>query len=100
MDPFDVLRKRIDDIDAELVALLSERATCALEIGRLKEAEGLPIYQPAREVQVIAHVREANRGPLDDDAIARLFERIIDEARRLERLAPRQSSSGGSSTER
>jgi chorismate mutase len=100
MDPFDVLRKRIDDIDAALVALLSERATCALEIGRLKEAHGLPIYQPTREVQVIAHVREANRGPLDDDAIARLFERIIDEARRLERLAPRQGSSGGHSTER
>jgi len=100
MDQFEVLRKRIDDIDAELVALLSERAECALEIGRLKEVHGLPIYQPAREVQVIAHVREANRGPLDDDAIARLFERIIDEARRLERLAPRRPHTGRDTTER
>jgi chorismate mutase len=85
----DALRERIDEIDRRLVALLSERASCALAIGRLKEVAGLPIYQPAREAEVLGNVRAANRGPLDDEAIARLFERIIDEARRLERLASR-----------
>jgi chorismate mutase len=88
----DELRARIDDIDRRLVALLGERASCALELGHLKELAGLPIYQPAREAEVLANVRAANQGPLDDDAIARLFERVIDEARRLERLSAARRS--------
>ena len=86
----DTLRARIDQIDHQLVGLLSERAACALAIGRLKELAGMPIYQPAREADVLEHVRTVNPGPLDNDAMTRLFERIIDEARRLERLASRQ----------
>ena len=81
------LRNRIDELDAEIVALLNERAKCAVEIGHLKEQVGQPIYQPAREAEVLANVRRANHGPLNDEAMTRLFERIIDEARRLERLA-------------
>lgn len=93
------LRTRIDAIDRQLVSLLNERAACALAIGRLKEMAGLPIYQPAREAEVLHGVRASNGGPLDDDAIARLFERIIDEARRLERMAAagRHDGSGTSS---
>ena len=83
----DGLRRQIDGLDAQLVELLSRRAACALAIGALKETIGLELYQPDRERQVLEHVRSVNRGPLDGDAIARLFERIIDEARRLERLA-------------
>ena len=83
----DALRERIDALDRQLVALLSQRAACALAVGRLKEQAGLPIYQPVREAEVLANVRSANAGPLDDEAMTRLFERIIDEARRLERLA-------------
>ena len=83
----DALRARIDDIDAQLVALLSERAECALAIGHLKRALRMAIYQPAREADVLAHVCGLNQGPLDDEAIRRLFERVIDEARRLERVA-------------
>jgi chorismate mutase len=83
----DALRRQIDALDEQLVELLNARAGCALEVGRLKEALGLDIYQPDRERDVLAHVRRVNRGPLDDEAIARLFERIIDEARRLERVA-------------
>ena len=81
------LRKRIDELDEQLVRLLSARAACALEVGRAKKAEGVQIYQPGRETEVLAHVVQVNRGPLDDGAIRRLFERIIDEARRLERMA-------------
>jgi chorismate mutase len=84
MGELGALRARIDDIDERLVRLLNERAECALAIGEIKKALGLPVYQPSREVEVIAHVRGINGGPLGDDAIARLFERIIDEARRLE----------------
>ena len=83
----DGLRERIDALDRQLVALLSQRAACALAVGRLKEQAGLPIYQPVREAEVLANVRSANAGPLDNEAMTRLFERIIDEVRRLERLA-------------
>jgi chorismate mutase len=79
------IRERMDELDSELVALLNERASCAKEIGRLKEMVGLEVYQPAREIKVLKHVRAQNDGPLEADAITRLFERIIDEARRLER---------------
>jgi len=83
----DELRKRIDGLDEALVRLLNARAACALEIGRVKKELTLPIYQPARESEVLGHVQEINPGPLDDGAVRRLFERIIDEARRLERIA-------------
>lgn len=87
----EALRARIDEIDERLVALLSERAACALAIGKLKEVAGVPIYQPTREAEVLRHVRTVNIGPLDDDAIGRLFERVIDEARRLERQAAKRN---------
>ena len=83
----DELRRRIDGIDAELVKLLNARAECALAVGQAKKAAGLELYQPSREADVLAHVQRINGGPLDDGAVKRLFERIIDEARRLERLA-------------
>ena len=79
------IRNRMDELDARLVSMLNERASCAQEIGRLKETVGLKVYQPQREREVLNHVRSENQGPLDGDAITRLFERIIDEARRLER---------------
>lgn len=87
VDRLDVLRREIDDIDEQLVRLLNERAKCALAVGREKQGGGLAIYQPIREAEVLSHVQRVNRGPLDDGAVKRLFERIIDEARRLERLA-------------
>ncbi len=75
----------MDELDAKLVTLLNERASCAMEIGRLKKTVGLDVYQPEREIEVLQQVRSRNDGPLEADAITRLFERIIDEARRLER---------------
>ena len=90
----DDLRQRIDDLDDLLVRLLSARAACALEIGREKKRLGLEIYQPSREVEVLAHVQRINPGPLNDESMKRLFERIIDEARRLEREAEVRRESG------
>jgi chorismate mutase len=87
MSRMDDLRDRIDALDEQLVRLLSARAECALAIGHEKKAAGMEIYQPAREAAVLAHVQRINPGPLDDAAVKRLFERIIDEARRLERIA-------------
>ena len=84
------LRGRIDVIDEQLVRLLNVRVACAVEVGRLKHEAGLPIYQPEREAQVLAGVRRSATdlsGPLTADAVVRIFERIIDEARRAERAA-------------
>jgi chorismate mutase len=90
----DALRAEIDQIDEVIVRLLDRRARCAYAIGRVKHAEGRPIYEPAREAAVLAHVRAVNAalgGPLDDDAIGRLFERVIDEARRIQRIEAERS---------
>ena len=82
------LRNRIDVIDQQLVRLLNVRVACAVEVGRLKHDMGLAVYQPDREAQVLASVRKAATelvGPLTAEAVVRIFERIIDEARRAER---------------
>ena len=84
------LRGRIDVIDEQLVRLLNVRVACAVEVGRLKHEAGLPIYQPERESQVLAKVRRSATelsGPLTAEAVVRIFERVIDEARRAERVA-------------
>src|SRR2546423_9437108 len=79
-------RCRIDELDQQLVQLFNERAQCAIEIGHIKRRLGLDVYSPQREAQVIANVTSANGGPLDTEAIKRLFERVIDESRRIERI--------------
>ncbi|MGH9392649.1 MAG: chorismate mutase [Terriglobales bacterium] len=84
-------RDQIDAIDRELVALLSRRCGCAREIGRLKRALALPVYEPNREAIVLANITAANHalgGSLDDAALRRLFERIIDEMRALQKQEP------------
>jgi chorismate mutase len=94
----DDLRKDIDRLDEVLVRLLNERARCVCEIGRLKKELGLEVYQPDREKDVLRHVKEiACEGPLGPAAIGRLFERIIDEARRLERRAVHDEVDGAES---
>ena len=90
------LRNRIDVIDEQLVRLLNVRVACAVEVGRLKHEAGLPIYQPDREAQVLASVRKSATdlaGPLTAEALVRIFERVIDEARRAERAASEQRDS-------
>jgi chorismate mutase len=90
-------RRRIDEIDRKLVELLNERSHCALEIGKLKQASNLPLYQPEREKEVLENAVQSNSGPLTDAAIRRLFERIIDEARSAERAAMNAETKGSGS---
>jgi len=80
-------RRRIDQIDEQLMMLLNARSACAVEIGRIKRHAGLPVYQPDREKWILDRVARNNPGPLDSGAVRRVFERVIDESRRLERLA-------------
>jgi chorismate mutase len=80
-------RSRIDGIDDQLMRLLNSRSACAVEVGRIKRAQGLPIYAPEREAWILDRVMRVNTGPLEPLAVRRVFERIIDESRRLERLS-------------
>ncbi len=82
----DELRKRIDLMDDVLLRVFNERARIALEIGLVKKRRGLPVFDPGREKRIFARMKEENPGPLDDGAVVRLFERVVDESRRLERI--------------
>ena len=86
-------RRRIDELDKQLVTLLNERSRCAAEIGKLKQAAGEPVYQPAREREVLHRVQEMNGGPLSNEQLKRLFERIVDEARMVEHNTHNEKSS-------
>jgi chorismate mutase len=79
------LRDAIDRVDEVLVKLLNQRAKYAVEIGEIKGLLSLPVYSPEREKEVLQHVESASEGPLDGASVRRLFERIIDESRRVER---------------
>jgi chorismate mutase len=78
-------RNKIDDLDRKLVALLSERARAAVEIGKLKRNTSMPIYEPDRERIVFANVQEANPGPLPGRDLVRIYERIIDVMRNIQK---------------
>ena len=86
----DKWRARIDEIDRKLVELLNERSRCAIEIGKIKRDLHLSIYDPAREREVVVNAQRENHGPLDSDGLRRLFERVIDECRRIEREASQE----------
>ena len=81
------LRDAIDRVDEVIVRLLNQRAKYAIQIGEIKPVLGMAIYAPEREKQVLLHVERTSDGPLNPTTIRRLFERIIDESRRVERQA-------------
>ncbi|HWZ33648.1 MAG TPA: chorismate mutase [Bryobacteraceae bacterium] len=85
-------RDEIDAIDRELLETLNRRTRVVEEIGRIKQSVNLPIYEPKREDDVFRNVRTNNQGPLGSDALQRIFERIIDEMRSLQKMrrSPKQ----------
>jgi chorismate mutase/prephenate dehydratase len=84
-------RGEIDQVDMELLDLLNKRARLAIEVGALKKAAGLPLCDPERERSVLQRLQQANAGPLDAPAVARLFRRVIRESRRVEALGKEAS---------
>jgi chorismate mutase len=78
-------RKKIDDMDEEIVQLINKRAEAAKAIGELKQKSTLPVYEPARETEVFEHVRRINPGPLSEEQIVDVYIRIIDVMRMLQR---------------
>lgn len=78
-------RKHIDEMDEQIVALISKRAEAAKAIGDLKRQSTLPVYEPQRERDVFEHVKRVNPGPLADAELIHVYERIIDVMRTLQR---------------
>ena len=78
------LRLRLDAIDGQVLALLSERARAVLDIGDYKRKHGLPIHVPERENNVVKRLQTDNPGPLPGDVIERIYRTIIEEMRKLE----------------
>jgi chorismate mutase-like protein len=78
-------RKKIDEMDEQLVQLINKRAEAAKAIGALKRQSTLPVYEPTRETQVFEHVKRVNPGPLTEEQIVDIYIRIIDVMRSLQR---------------
>ncbi len=90
-------RRKIDELDCRLVELLNERARAAHEIGKLKRAISLPIYEPEREKTIFENVQRANHGPLPQGELRQVYERIIDVMRNLQKneVASNNASTDG-----
>ena len=86
-------RKRIDELDSKLVELISERAHCATEIGKLKRGLAMPIYEPDREKLIYENIARQNPGPLSDKQLRQIYERLIDVMREIQKveMAPESS---------
>jgi chorismate mutase len=83
-------RKKIDDLDDEIVKLLNERAAAAIAIGEQKASQSAAIYEPQREQQVLDNVQRLNAGPLSGAQLQDIYQRVMDIMRALQR--PSQSS--------
>ena len=84
-DELETYRSQIDVLDRRLLDLLNERTAVVEQIGRIKQERKMGVYEPKREDQVYANILTHNRGPLPHDAVKRIFERIIDEMRTVQR---------------
>jgi chorismate mutase/prephenate dehydratase len=83
--PLDQLRERLDGIDTQIMALLSERARVISTVAEVKRQNNLPIYVPEREAAIVARLRGMNPGPLSGEAIERIYRTILEEMRNFER---------------
>jgi chorismate mutase len=89
-------RKKIDELDRQLVRLINERAQCAHEIGKLKRNSAMPIYEPDREKIIFQNIARDNGGPLSDVQLRQVYERLVDVMRQIQReeMAPEQEENG------
>lgn len=83
-------RRKIDEIDRELVKLINDRARCAQAIGQLKRNSDAPIYEPDRERIIFDNIAQQNRGPLSQVQLRQVYERLVDVMRQIQRneMAP------------
>ena len=76
-------RRRIDELDRELVRLLNRRAQMSIQLGQLKKDVGLPMRDQQREDEILRNTQRRNPGPLDEQALASIYRTILDESRRI-----------------
>jgi len=81
----EILRQKIDNIEDNLISLLNERATYALEIGKIKRSQGLPISDAKREGIILNRVAQKNKGPVSDEFMKDIFRKIIEETTKMEK---------------
>ena len=84
-DSLDKLREQIDALDRQIVPLLNERAKIVVQVGKLKQASGTPIYSPDREKTVLEQVRKLNAGPLSDRCLEAVYREVMSGSFALEK---------------
>jgi chorismate mutase-like protein len=77
-------RTKIDAIDTTLLHLLNVRAAFALEVGKLKGEAGMLLRVPAREKEILSRMKKLNPGPLDGEAVGKIYQLILDESIRIQ----------------
>jgi chorismate mutase len=80
----EALRRRIDEIDQKLLELVAARVRVVLEVGDYKRRHGLAVYDPERERTLLERLCAVPPEPLDRETVRRVFERLVDESRRIE----------------
>lgn len=80
----DALRRGIDAVDQQILKLLHDRVRLVIQVGDYKRERNIPVYDPERERALLQRLCQAAEPPLDQDAIRRIFERLVDEFRRIE----------------
>jgi chorismate mutase len=88
-------RRRIDELDLRILELLNQRTSVVEDIGRAKRVLKMPIYEPRREDEVYENITRHNGGPLPSDAVKRVFERIVDEMRNVQKLRMQDERDSG-----
>ena len=78
-------REKIDEVDTQILELINKRSEFSIKIGEIKIDKRMPIHSPEREKTIMKRMQKANPGPLSDDGVLRIFERIIDESRKSEK---------------
>jgi chorismate mutase len=78
------LRRAIDEVDRKILDLMAERARLVLAVGDVKRARNMAVYDPDRERRVLDKLGSLAPPPLDEATVRRVYERLIDEMRRLE----------------
>lgn len=80
----DELRRGIDAVDQQILKLLHERVRLVMLVGEYKRERGMRVYDPDRERALLDRLCKAAEPPLDAETIRRIFERLVDESRRIE----------------
>lgn len=85
MKDIELCRKKIDEIDRQLVSLLNRRATLAIEIGKQKSKSNSCIFVPPREIEIFQRLFQLNQGPLPNEAVRSIFREVLSATRFVEK---------------